>query len=123
MTKALDLGTIPANANQEGSFVVQLSPPTGGTLVGAAVTCQIGTTAQPSSVILKPTVTTSMVGNDLRATCSWTKEQSVALEANAKKFTEPTMYRICVDLALAGNTTSPVFRFFGELAVTPGGIA
>jgi hypothetical protein len=107
--------------NQEDAFAMTFMPSSGVDLTGSVVTCNVLSGASATTALLTPTVETEMVGANLKATFSWTQEQSSKLPSRGAKFTETTSFPIEVDLALSDDPTHSVMRFVSNLVVSPGG--
>jgi hypothetical protein len=109
-------------ANQDAGFGVAFVPSPGVDLTGAVVICQIKKTVASSEVLLTPTVATSMTGTTLTAIFTWTAAQSSAIPSTATDPARATNYYVEVNLAFADAPADFVVRFWGTLAVKPGGI-
>lgn len=121
MAGVVNIGKIQTCVGLKDAFELTFQPATGVSLTGAALACQIRSSAQPSPPALTPTIETSMSGANLVAVFSWTAEQSLALVAGGTSYGKTTTYQIEIDLALSDDPTEPVIRFVGQLVVAPGG--
>jgi hypothetical protein len=106
-------------ANQKDAFSMIFTPSAGVDMTGATVTCQIRESAAPGSLLITPTVQTSIIADGkLQAIFSWTRAQSAALDSGGSTTVKKA---IEVDLALASDAGSPSMRFVSTLVVAPGG--
>lgn len=113
-------------ANQLGSFAMRFVPAAGVDLTGARLSCEFRTSAQPSTPVMTPTVSTEIVTDKgkhvLVGTFSWTKAQAQALLATGETFDKKTAYAVEVDLAFSDDPAGQYsMRFVSTANVSPGG--
>ena len=123
MASPTALGKFSACANQDGAFGVTFVPATGQSLTGSVLVCQIRESVSSTTVLLTPTVETTMDSSNLVAVFSWTEAQSHSIPSPALMPTTSKDYYVEVDMAFADAPTDFVLRFWATLSVFPGGVA
>lgn len=89
-------------------------------LTGCVLTCQIRSTAQPSTPLIEPTITIPDPTNGT-ALFSVTGAQCLSLAAPGVEFEQTTNYPVEIDLAFADDPTDPGQSYASTVEVSPGG--
>jgi hypothetical protein len=120
--RAIDLGTLEANANQKFSWAIALKRPDGlpYDLTGCAFVCSVKKTAQPSQSLVPIACSITAPATGV-VVFSYSQADSVALVADGVTPTQTTKYHVEANLAYADDNTHPSERFVWTLSVSPGG--